>query len=168
MNKLFNLKYIKENFSSPHLKVTLKESFKGISLYAKKPIRKGNVIAYYKFKVYREPHRSYKKGAYSIAVSTKGGNTSDTLIGDIYPGSLESPKYNIPFWAYFSNEPSMKQDYNSYIDDNLKSNYLHRSRVRSGDTMVYKLIAARDIDPGEEIVWCYGEYYDRDYNTSCE
>lgn len=34
--------------------------------------------------------------------------------------------------------------------------------------MIYKLIATRDIKPGEEICWCYGGAYLRDYESPCD
>ena len=33
--------------------------------------------------------------------------------------------------------------------------------------MVYKLVANKDIKANEEIVFCYGELYERNYETSC-
>ena len=47
MNKVFDAKYAKKQAKGYDLKVTLKKNFKGISLYAKKPIKKNNIIAYY-------------------------------------------------------------------------------------------------------------------------
>ena len=149
------------------LSVTLKKNYKGTSLYATKPIKRGKVIAYYKVMVYKYKNfRSYQKFMYTISVYTKNGNISNSLIADIYPGSLEPPKYNIPFWAYFSNEPS-KQRENCTLDINTKYNYKNRSKLKPGDTMVYKLVATKDISPGEEICWCYGEDYDRNYKSDC-
>lgn len=165
---IFDAKYIKKHYGGPNLKVDLKKGPKGISLYAKKPIKKGNIIAYYKFKVFKSNHKGVKGDMYSMSVYTKGNRFNDRVIGDIYDGSARPPKYNIPFWGYFSNEPSKNQKENATIDINLKGNYKNRSRIKPGDTMVYKLIASRNIKPGEEIVWCYGDSYFRDYPSSCE
>ena len=35
------------------------------------------------------------------------------------------------------------------------------------DYVLYRLIATRDIKKGEEITWCYGSLYSRNYETSC-
>ena len=40
-------------------------------------------------------------------------------------------------------------------------------RLKEGDFITYKLIASHNIKAGEEIVWCYGESYARNYETSC-
>lgn len=171
MDKIFDIKYARKLARGHDLKVKLRKSKrKGIGLYAKKPIKKGNVIAYYKFKVYDYSHDQVKGGRYGMYVYTKSGRESRNKMGDIYPGSLAPPKRGIPYWAYFSNEPakSLNQKQNAYLDVNLKQNYRHRFRIRTGDTLVYKLRASRNIDKGEEIVWCYGDEYDRDYVANCD
>ena len=151
------------------LKVALKKGKKGTSLYAKKLIKKGAVVAYYKFLVckYDDNFKGYRKDMYVMTVYTKANNIS-TYLGDIYPGSLEKPRNGVPFWAYFSNEPSGDQPENVYLDVNLKENYKNRNRVKPGETMIYKLKAVRDIKPGEEICWCYGSEYIRNYKVNCE
>ena len=150
------------------LKVKIRKSpIKGNSLYAKKKIKKGNVIAYYKFLVIPSHKKGKINDGYVMTVYTKGDRVDSKHIGDIFEGSLSEPKYNIPFWAHFSNEPNKGQKPNSYLDINIKGNYRHRNKVKTGDTMIYKLRARRDILPGEEIMWCYGEEYDGGYPTSC-
>ena len=154
------------------LSVTLKKNkYAGTGLFATKPIKKGKVIAYYKMKVHQDttkhPYRSPTKCMYCFTVYTKGDRMSSSLMGDIDKESAPLPKNNIPYWAYFSNEPSGKQTENAYIDIALKDNYKDRKRLKPGDFMTYKLRASKNIKPGEEVVWCYGEAYARDYETSC-
>ena len=48
MKKVFNLKYAKDMAKGHDIKVVLKKNYKGISLFSKKPIKKGSVVAYYK------------------------------------------------------------------------------------------------------------------------
>jgi hypothetical protein len=154
------------------LSVTLKKNkYAGTGLFATKPIKKGNVIAYYKMKVHQDttkhPYRSPTKCMYCFTVYTKGDRMSSSLMGDIDKESAPLPKNNIPYWAYFSNEPSLKQKENAYIDIALKENYKDRKRLKPGDFMTYKLRASKNIKPGEEVVWCYGSAYARNYETSC-
>jgi hypothetical protein len=166
---IFNLNYAKKMTKGYDLKVTLKKNFKGTSLYAKKSIKKGGVIAYYKFIVRKniDDFEGVNNNMYTITIYNKNGRARNTLIGDVFKGSLEPPKHNIPFWAYFSNEPSKGQEENSRIDINLKSNYRNRDTVKPNDTMVYKLVAIKNIKVGEEITWCYGEEYIRNYESEC-
>jgi len=103
-----------------------------------------------------------------MTVYTKKDRESNRLIGDIFSGSLEPPKRGIFFLAFFSNEPSGRSTENAYLDTNLKQNYKNRTRVKKGDTMIYKLRALKNIKKGEEIVWCYGAYYDRNYKPNCD
>jgi len=170
MKKVFDAKYAKKMAKDCDLKVTLKKNFKGYSLFAKKPIKKGNIIAYYRFLVhkYTNNFKGKKNDMYVMSVYTKTGRFNPHLIGDVYEGSLADPIRNIPYWAYFSNEPSGKQTENAILDINEKGNYRQRNRIKAGETMTYKLIASRNIKPGEEICWCYGSSYARNYKASCD
>jgi len=155
------------------LPVTLKKHrLAGTGLFATKNIKKGQVISYYRMKVHtdsnKKRYRSPTKCMYCFTIYTKNGNASNNLIGDIDIESAPLPKKSIPFWAYFSNEPSGKQVENAEIDMNLDENYKKRSKVRDGDYMIYKLIATKPIKAGQEVVWCYGGAYDRNYKTSCD
>jgi hypothetical protein len=155
------------------LPVTLKKHrLAGTGLFATKNIRKGQVISYYRMKVHtdsnKKRYRSPTKCMYCFTIYTKNGNASNNLLGDIDIESAPLPKKLIPFWAYFSNEPSGKQVENAEIDMNLDENYKKRSKVRDGDYMIYKLIATKPIKAGQEVVWCYGGAYDRNYKTSCD
>ena len=154
------------------LSVTLKKNkYAGTGLFATKPINRGKTIAYYKMKVHEDSNKksyaSPTKCMYCFTVYTKGERMSNSLMGDLDKESAPQPKNNIPYWAYFSNEPSGKQKENAEIDIAVKDNYRDRNKLKAGDFMTYKLKATRNIKPGEEIVWCYGEAYDRDYKTSC-
>lgn len=166
--KVLDQKYVLKNYSNGVAKVTLKKSkVKGTSLIATKTIQKNQVIAYYKFTVFRQKgFKSQTDNMYTFAVHTKNDNVSNTLIGDLTEDSLEQPKRGIPFWGHFANEPSGRQTPNSFIDTNLAENYKNKSRLSPGDSMIYKLRAERTIHPGEEIVWCYGQSYLRDYDTT--
>jgi hypothetical protein len=170
LNKVLDAKLAKKLAQGCNLKVTLKKNYKGYSLYAIKNIKKGNVIAYYKFMIYADDDNfsGYKNNMYTMTVYNKNGSRNKTLIGDIYEGSLEYPKRGIPYWAYFSNEPSGDQTENCFIDINAKSNYRHRNKPKKGETLTYRLIASRNIKAGEEITWCYGGAYERDYESNCE
>ena len=166
LNAKTALKYTGKNPSA--LKVTLKKNHKGVSLYSTKPIKKGHIIANYKFNVYNYSHRGVKNNMYTINVYTKSGKYNPNLIGDIYGGSLEEPKYNIPYWAYFSNEPSGDDIENCALDINIRGNYRNKKVMKVGDTMIYKLRATRNIPANTEIVWCYGEDYMRKYIANCD
>ena len=170
MKKVFNANYAKNMAKGYDLKVTLKKNFKGYSLFAKKPIKKGNVIAYYKFLLYKYTNgfTGKKDDTYVMSVYGRTGRFNPHVIGDVYEGSLDLPKRNIPFWAYFSNEPSGDQIENAFLDVDTKGNFRNRDRVKPGDTMIYKLVASRNIKPGEEICWCYGDSYERNYNANCD
>lgn len=155
-------------FGSKDATTTIKKGPKGVSLFARKPIKKNQKVAYYKFKLYPADTYSGKNNdMYMMSVYSKSGRYISRLSGDIYEGSLEYPKNGVTYWAYFSNEPSKHQKENCFLDENRKYNFKNRDGVRAGQTLTYVLIANRNIRPGEEIVWCYGESYERNYKPNC-
>jgi hypothetical protein len=140
------------------LPVYLKKTKKGTSLFANKDLAKGTIVSYYKVKVY--DNYTYKQkinGMYSIDVNG--------YLGDLYKGSLPNPENNIPFWGYFSNEPSLTQKEN--IDVKINTSSKDYKSKKPGDTMIFKLVTSKNVKKGDELTWCYGDYYTRDYPTSC-
>lgn len=158
---------LKETKNKDKLKVILKkDKIKGTGIYATKPIKKGETIAYYKMTVFK--HSTYKSptdNVYTFTIYTAGGNASNAFMGDVYLTSFPAPKDNIPFWGPFANEPSGDQIVNSEIETDQKYNYKNKKKAKIGDSMVYSLVATRNIKPGEEVVWYYGEDYKRDYEV---
>lgn len=222
---LFDIKSILKDTPNSHaLSVTLKnQPIKGNSLFATKPIQKGDIIAYYKIKVFGVTelptincaHYTKKqlkqicdelkltypedvetcqlkdlilskmtdktldgkgvmyhfKDMYTIGVTNKNDRYYENLVGDLYKGSLPSPKNNIPYWGYFANEPFYGiERTNAEIDFQFSENFAKkgRSTLKEGDTLTYALVATRDIHPGDEIMWYYSKDYDRSYKVgSC-
>jgi hypothetical protein len=168
---LFDIEYIEDHTDNiGKLSIGLKKSkYAGISIYAKKNIKKGAIIAYYKMKVFDEDYDSPFGTMYNFTVYNKREEAIDELVGDLYEGSLEQPYRGKPFWGYFANEPSKDSDEqeNCEIDINTKRNFRDRKTVKKGDTIIYSLKATSNIKKGENIVWCYGEFYDRNYKTAC-
>lgn len=162
---------LKSTKNKDKLKVTLrKDKLKGVGLYAKKNIKKGEIIAFYKLKVFIEKkYKSPTNYVYTFDIYDKRGKTLKKYIGDITERSFPKPYKNIPFWAPFANEPSINQKGNSSIDINEKKNSkANNGKIKEGDKVVYFLVADRDIKKGEEILWYYGDTYDRDYEVNEE
>ena len=108
------------------------------------------------------------KEMYNFTIENKYGKFNKNLIGDLYSGSLPPPKKNVPYWAYFANEPFKGiQITNAYMDYQIDENFTkkHRTTLKEGDTFTYALYATRKIDIGEEIVWHYGPDYERCYES---
>ena len=113
MNKFLDLKWLLKNFDEPNITCKPKKSNKGNSVFATKFIKKGNIVAYYKFKVYRDStFKSKSKNVYIMTVYTKSGKSSDVWIGDVGSESMELAKRKIPFWGYLLNEPSLEEEEN--------------------------------------------------------
>ncbi len=161
--------YIEQNTKDyEKLRVYLKKSYKGVSLFAREPIKKGQIVSYYKIKVMSERSKvkRVKDGIYTFNIYSKDDEKLKKYYGDICMESLEKPRRGIPFFGYFANEPSNGQVCNTTVDINLKENYSDRDEVRTGEFMIYRLIALRDISIDDEICWYYGDHYDRDYDIS--
>ena len=142
----------------------------GVGLVANRDIRKGSIIAYYKMRVVPlATYRSPSNNMYAFTAYTKGDNPSGVFMGDIAPESLPPAEKNIPYWAYFSNEPTRLVGENAEIDVDPKYNYDDhcRTALKSGDHIRYRLIATKNIREGTPVTWCYGEDYERNYNTEC-
>ena len=140
----------------------------GTGLIANKNIKKSQTLAYYKMRVF--PYDTYvspTEDMYAFAIYTKGDNISRAYVGDITPESAHPAVRDIPYWAYFANEPSRVSEENAEIDVDTKGNYKSRDRITAGDYVTYKLVAARNIKKGEPIAWCYGGEYERPYLTEC-
>ena len=167
-NLLDYKKILNSTQNKKDLSVTLKSNKeKGVGLYATKPIQKGEIIAYYKIKLFKEStYQSTTNYMYSFEVYKKDGNIYKRLIGDIDLNSFPEPLNDITFWAPFANEPSIGQKSNANIDMNLKDNYKNRTKVIEGNVLIYKLVAKRYIEKGEEILWYYGDDYNRNYVAS--
>ena len=164
LNEVLNYKVVLKNTPDPDkLSVTLKEKHPyGVGIFATKRIRKGQTIARYRLCLVgrNEPSTQYTFRAY-----TKSGNPSRNLYGDLYVGSVPPPKRGIPYWAHFVNEPGPRHRPNADIDLNTNWNYKNRKILRKGYIIEYKLVAQKDIEPKEQVFWCYGEDYARDYST---
>lgn len=162
---ILNINYLVDNIDTNKLKVELKyDKLKGICLYCKKPIKKGEIIAFYKIKVF--PYKSYKSptnNVYAFDVYSSKEKLIKTLIGDIDLNSFPDPINNITFWAPFANE-SIQEKSNSEIDINTCINYSNKNKIKKDDIVIYNLIAKKNIKKGEEITWYYGENYKRDYD----
>ncbi len=150
------------------VKITLKKTEeKGVGLFATKKIEQGEVIAYYRIKVFRQKdYESPTNGTYTFEVYRKNGEAYKRLIGDICEESFPPPgEDNIPFWAPFANEPTVSQRTNAEIDTNVKELYLSKTYSMIDDIVTYKLVASKDIQPKEEIMWYYGDQYSRNYKV---
>ena len=137
---------------------------KGVGLFATNPIRKGDIIALYKAKVYKYGvYHSETKWRYTIGVYDRRMYGIRSLIADVFDGSVPQPLNDVPYWAHFANEPSVGESSNAELDVNTKYNYRDRKAIVPGDTVLYDLKATKYISPGEEIMWHYGTNYKRDY-----
>lgn len=153
-----------------NLKVTLKQDpIKGVGIYATANIKKDDIIAHYKIKVFdSDTYNSPTNSIYVFSILTRSGIVNEKLVGDIDEYSFPQPINNIPFWGPFVNEPSGKQTINAVFNPNLKFNYkLYKRRgIKKGDTLIYSIHAMRDIIPGEEITVYYGDEYKREYEIN--
>ena len=165
-NLLDYKRILKNTPNKKNLSVTLKNSPKGVGLYATKPFKKGDTIAYYKVRIFKyKNYISPTDSVYSFGIYRKNGDEYKTLIGDIDLDSFPPPKNNITYWAPFANEPNKDERVNAEVDENKEGNYKNKTYSKAGENAIYVLKAGRDIKKGDEIMWYYGKGYERDYKV---
>lgn len=167
LSKLLEMSLEKDTENQVNFKIELKETeIKGMGLYATQVIKKGEIIAYYKMKVYKIADYNYPYGGtYIFNVYRKNGEDYKRLVGDIYSESFPKSKNNIPYWAPFVNEPNDIKNINCEIDVNLKETYRNKNALKPGSVIIYFLVATKNIQKGQEITWYYGDKYERNYTV---
>lgn len=155
-------KIIDKTPNKDHLKVEMKESEgKGMGVFATNKIVKGEIIAFYRVKVYKmSKYKSPTDFVYSFEVYKKNSQPYKTLISDIYRGSFIDPVtdltgnrdlnnskdgYYISYWGPFLNEPnkSKGEKINAEVDLNLQEQYKKKKITEEGDILTYSIVATR-------------------------
>lgn len=167
---LVDMNYINENTPNLDTLTTKLKKMKNkrVGLFANKKIKKGDVISYYLVKAVKNPRF---KSVYTVMLYNKNGTAVEKLSGDLCSESLQQPtESGITYWAYFSNEPSINERENSYLDfENSHKETRNKTKLKEGDLVLYKLIAKKNIKKDDEILWCYGyPPGQREYKTECE
>ena len=158
---------IKNTKNYSKLPTRLDKTTKGTSLIANQDIKKGDLLAYYKMKVYNsKDYKGINDNMYTFNVYNKDNKHFRNLIADIYEDTIEQPINGITFWGHLANEPSVDQKPNSKIIT--KSNKNLEGDIKGGDIVIYELIANNDIKKDGEITWCYGGSYKRNYEICKE
>ena len=151
------------NYSN--LLTRLDKTSKGTALIANKDIKKGDLICYYKMKVFNsKDYKGVKGNIYTFNVYNKNNKHFEHLVGDIYEGSIEKSINGVTFWGHLANEPNIDQTHNSQIITSSNKNI--QADIKEGDIIIYELVAKNDIKKDDEITWCYGSYYKRNYIVS--
>ncbi|RMZ96859.1 hypothetical protein BpHYR1_038410 [Brachionus plicatilis] len=163
---LFNISYIIENTQNYNFfKIELKETLqKGIGIFSTRRIASNRTILYYKLKIFDgKNYTAFDNFKYSfIVIDNETGQHDRTRVADIFIDSNQKPRGRKPFWGYLINEPDENQNENVKV-------YLDQTKYDTeiGNILVYKMVTKAIIEPGEEITWCYGNSYERNYKTNC-
>lgn len=96
---------------------------------------------------------------YGTQVYNEKGNVYRKLKGRLAPRSLRRTVYkNKPVVAHFVNEPAPGETENCHV-------FFSSKFVQPGDIDYYPLKTTRAVRRGEELLWYYGDEYDRDYEV---
>ena len=158
------IKNTKNYFNLP---IRLIKTYKGTYIVANKDIKKGTIVSYFKMKVYY--HKDYKgvnNDMYIFNVYNSEDEYFEDFIADIYEDTIEQPINNITFWGHLANEPSIDESSNTFV--NSKSSKNINGNIKKGDIVIYELTASKDIKKDDEITWCFGGGYIRNYEISNE
>ena len=171
---VMDIKQILQGVSAAELKgypvAVTKSKKSGVGLVANRNLKKGTTVAYYRMRAVKTSQHNFPNGnKYTFELYGITGKPYEALIGDLAPESITTKKTKVPEWGHLSNEPQKHSQENVVVDKDTDYNFRKHGRVRiwPGDHFRYKLVASRDIQRGEPITWCYGDEYDRDYETEC-
>lgn len=134
---------------------------KGKGVVATSPIRKGHVIAYYC--MVAVPKKMVQHDCL-MTLYSKTGHALRKYVGDVDHDQDNCAYRGVPCYGHYINEPSPGQSTNAFLCDSPEINFRTRKKVKLGDKLRYRVIASRDIQPGEEITWYYGDEYERAYD----
>ena len=137
-------------------KVELKKNWKGYGIYANDKLKKDSVIDIYPMEIVSvyEPQNQNNSYYFDLDQIDYQGDVS-------YNSYKKCKKYHRDCSAMFANEPDPNQNENSTIE------VICDETEEEGNICNGILIAARDIEKGDEITWCYGPDYERTYETPC-
>jgi len=150
--------------------VTIPTKGHQLGVVAREHIKKNTDIAVYIVEVLKENTYTSPLGdTYNIGVCDAKGNHIPDRIGMLTLPCLVDDLYlGLPRWGAFFNEPSPKESVNVEVKFDSIHSLKAPGRKGKATLQVAKMRTTRAVKPGEELVWCYGDEYVRDYPTSCE
>jgi len=176
------------------LTVSLRQNSIGWGIYANRDFNKGDVVAYYKMRVYstssttRPKPTKMARGYANYAIEMRSASNRALgfqIEGNLAPECMQHPgKSGVPYWGFMANEPFLKEEIAEYeegmehdeqLNGNVKLDYdpeynyalAGRQKIEPGDHVRLLLRAKCAIDKHEAILWCYGKQFDRSYPTPC-
>jgi len=158
---MFDIDFLNDMHHQKNMKTYLKKTRnKGLGVYAKRNIKKGETVCYYLVWVHIRNSQKKFNTNYKIGFRENRG-----IVGDIESSSLQFPTGSgIAYYGYLMNEPSMNQKTNCVLHPGYNKKQVKDLKV--GDGYLYKLIAIKNIKKNEELTWYYGDFYQRNYKTS--
>ena len=137
----------------------MRNNKKGGSIFATKSIRKDRIITYYKVQVILASEPRINNGEYTLTIYDNSTEHKEVmkLVGDISLQTLRGLYRGALCLGHFVNETDKGSEPNCYID--YKDIIYNKKILKVGDILIYKLRASRDIEPEEEITYCYGAHY---------
>ena len=178
----------KEITTTPNLNTTyLNENVLkgGYGIYANKKFTKGDIVIFYLTKIYDRKNIVETDIDFKYLINLEYFYDNPLYIdkvGVLFSKSNLTP-VTIPhvkdekttFLGYLCNEPSLSEEDNCKIERVEYNSVMWKKSITDEDIKdnisnkycLFKLVATKDINKDDEILWCYGENYDREYETSC-
>jgi len=173
----------------PKVSTYLKKNDKGLGVYANKDFKENEIVAFYLVKIYDLKKIGTISTKYLIDLNNvpnlhekyRKNKRRIDIVGDICDKSFQEPiKLNddefwlTAFWGFLCNEPSSEETDNCTIEFNNIDEEIEKHVIIDRDIIenaseyyLISIISKEDIKKDTELTWCYGNFYDRDYTTSC-
>lgn len=138
----------------------------GKGVFASRKIKQGEIITIMPLKVInRGSKEAIKMKDYVIGLSMKYKG-SNKLVATPY---VEKTENYISNDGMYCNEPSINQESNSGVRPIYESWTLlpNKLKIQVGEKYKLAVVAKKNIEKDEEITWCYGPLYYRNYKTNC-
>jgi hypothetical protein len=152
--------YYKDNIEKDILEVKNTDDMRGSGLFTKVNFKKGDTITLYK----AELRERTKNDNYEYAID-EYDKYADIFYEDELNNSLkcidlsQCRKNKCTCLGFYINEPTGTEEQNVTYKDVSDS---------GGKVKIYKIVATKDIKAGDQILWCYGKNYARNYKTNCK
>lgn len=139
-----------------------------LGVVTKRDFKAGQIVAVYVVEVVDEHVTSPLGTTYNIGACNAKGKPQPDKLGIITLPCLVDDLYDgVPRWGAFMNEPCMGESVNVRPVFGRLVHLKPPGRTKEATLMLTHMVTTKAVKAGQELMWCYGADYERDYKTPC-